>query len=573
MAITTHSQIADFKAFFDAISDGVTESGGGAYLPAPSPTASTVPGLADLTVTLNSVRELVEALVKRLDSMQVLQPDEELAALGAAYARAEAQVQVSTALLAERDESMAKLWQQMFETVDPLLEAERKLTVQAQAQVAELQSQLESRSSGLSGIDMAELRALITDAVTVNLGEQLPLQIEIERSARMSAETRAEESARRLEELQSNQRQNDADFRRQVAEAYEPQVESERARRAQCEERIVDLEKRLELNEHARRSAEIDLRDQSESLSILRTELAHLSEHKQQLEWESAQRNAANEHHEAMRLRLQAELDERHSALEEAQRNNTRLEVSFSEIGMQLTQQKNENVVLGRTVDGLRIDFGKKLEERSKEAETMGALEAELRRLLQSVETRASAEQISHADNIKELNARLADERELNEAAVIKLREYDAQLSTEGATRAKLSSGQAPEFLSSLPKSVARVAPLTLAPAPESDPFNLSLASQTKAVNFAPVARVSAEAMVREKARLAVLALGTAVAPAKLYFQSVPWAGLAVTTVSVDAVDFGDAENSLASFAVATATQHAIDASHSLHSSNSNRIN
>jgi len=573
MAITTHSQIADFKAFFDAVSDGVTESGGGAYLsaPAPSPTASTVPGLADLSVKLDSVRELVEVLVKRLDSMQAQQPDEELAVLGAAYARAEAQVQVSTALLAERDEAMAKLWQQMFETVDPLLEAERKLTVQAQARVVELQSQLDSQSPAQAGIDMDALRGLIVDAMRGNLGEQLLPQVEMERSARVAAETRSEESSRRFEELQANQRQNDADLRRQLSEAFEPQMESERVRRAQSEERVVELEKRLELNEQARRSAEIDLRDQSESLSILRTELTHLSDNKQQLEWDIAQRSAATEHHEAMRLRLQAELDERNTAFEEVSQKNSRLELLFSEIGLQLTQQKNENVTLGRTVDSLRIDFGKKLEERSREVEAMGALETELRGLLQSAESKATDEQARHAENLKELNVKLAAERELNEAAVIKLREYEIQQPTADAAKLKQGAAQAPEFLAALPKPVIRVVPATTVLATELQ--ILSLPSETKVTNFAPVTRVSTETIAREKSRLAVLALGTSVAPAKLYFQSVPWSGLSATTVSVDAVAFGDAENSLTSFAVATATQQAIDASHSRHLSNSNRVN
>ena len=341
MAITTHSittrsQIDDFKAFFDAVSDGVAESDGGTILPAPTSVpasaSNVVPGLADLTVTLDSLRQQVETLMTRLDSMQILQSNADVAARGAldtkgaADMRAEAEARVAAELRAERDESMARLWQQMFETVDPLLEAERKLSVQAQTRATELELQLENRSAIASGIDMDALRDLITDAVRGHLGDQLQPQVEIERSARVAAETRAEDSARRLEELQSNQRQNDADIRRQLAQTYEPQIESERTRRAQCEERIVELEKRLELDEQARRSAEIDLRDQSESLSILRTELAHLSEHKQQLEWESAQRNAATEQHEAMRLRLKAELDEQRSALEEAQRTITHLQ-------------------------------------------------------------------------------------------------------------------------------------------------------------------------------------------------------------------------------------------------------
>ena len=591
MAITTHSittrsQIADFKAFFDAVSDGVTESDGGTLLPAPTPVSasasSVVPGLADLTVTLDSLRQQVEALMTRLDSMQILQSNAEIAARGAldargtADARAEAEARVAAELRAERDESMARLWQQMFETVDPLLEAERKLSVQAQTRATELELQLENRSAMASGIDMDALRDLITDAVRGHLGDQLLPQVEIERSARVAAETRAEESARRLEELQSNQRQNDADLRRQLAQTYEPQIESERTRRAQCEERIVELEKRLELDEQARRSAEIDLRDQSESLSILRTELAHLSEHKQQLEWESAQRNAATEQHEAMRLRLQAELDEQRSALEEAQRTITHLQASLSEVNLHLTQQKNENVALGRTVDGLRIDFGKKLEERSKEVEAMGALETELRQALQAAAAKATADRTSYTDNLNELNAKLAVERELNAAAAIKLEQYETQLAAENAAKATArptatSAGQIPEFLDALPRSEIRTALPTATSAPT--PFNIISASEIPTTKAAPAPRISAEAMAREKARLAILALGTAAAPAKLYFQSVPWTGLAVATVSVEAVEFGDAKSSLASFAVATATQQAIDASHSIHSSNSSRIN
>jgi len=570
MAITTNSQIADFKVFFDAVSDGVTESSGNAYLPAIIPVPSSVPALVDLTVAIGAVRELVDALTRRLDSMQVFHADEEVATRSVSDTRAEIDARISAALLAERDESVAKLWKQMCETVDPLLEAERKLSLQAQERANELQSQLDSRTSAVAGMDMEVLRDLIRDAVRGNLGEQLLPQVELERSARVAAETRAEESSRRVEELQSNQRRNDVDLRRQVAEAYEPQLESERVRRAQCEERVCDLEQRLELNEQARRSAEVDLRDQSETLSILRNELAHLSEHKQQLERDSNQRNAATEHHEVLRLRLQAELDERNLAFEEARFAKTRLEGSLGEVELQLTQQKNENSVLGRTVDSLRIDFGKKLEERRKEAEAMGALETELRGSLQSSQAAVIAQKLNHAEILNELNAKLAIERGLNEATSIRLRQYETQSTTE-YEKVKGSPAQAPDFLTALPKPVIRIAP-SVGPA-ELDPPDKTLTSEAKGPNLVLTARVSSEAMAREKARLAILALGTASAPARLYFQSVPWAGLAVNSVSVDAAEFANAESSLASFAVATATQHAIDASHSMHSSNSSRVN
>jgi hypothetical protein len=296
-------------------------------------------------------------------------------------------------------------------------------------------------------------------------------------------------------------------------------------------------------NELARLQALNEQQDQV--CALLRSELSQISAHTQQLELAHSQLRTEYQQSIASSPSQQMHLLASQRERDEAVAAKAVLENTLKTLNLRLAQSRNEQSLQESNMDSLRIEFGRKFEEN----------ENQLKRLLLAADDRLRDVQQKSADQLTELSdahaLSLAAQANALSAAQTEIARLQSLIAAQEQGAKKRSSAA---FLAELPSTPSIVVVANTVVATEPSP-SLEQAPQV------PQARLSAAEIEHEKHRLAVLSLGTAIAPAKLYFQLLPWQGLKTARISVAANDASESVGTLTAFAVATATQQAIDAS------------
>lgn len=306
------------------------------------------------------------------------------------------------------------------------------------------------------------------------------------------------------------------------------------------------------------------------------------------------------EQHAAQKARYERQLSAALGERDAAQLKATELERAVAALNARALQHRDEFAALQSHGDSLRIEFGRQLEANEEElkrllfaaderlrdaqehatehldaldsllnserAQHVEALASELELHTQALASAhaahaqaLSSEREAHAQALASERANhaqvLASERQLHAQALAELR---AQVQADASKKRSAPAA----FLSALPvTAISTPAPV---PAQVEAPKLEARSAQPAAVansSEPAAAPPSAAEIEREKHRLAVLALGTEVAPAKLYFQLLPWQGLKATRVSVAASRQTSGSDSLTAFAAAAATRQAITSS------------
>jgi len=523
MSITSSRQLVELKGFFEAVSDGIAESDRDLRVEA----------AVDIEIPADFDWQDLEVPLTVNELMVHVEPPSTPAA--------------PATVQPEWDER-------------PLLLLENVTAEVLQARAPDKPSAVPAESPPTDWL--ASIRAVLTEELRLHFNATQAPQLELERAAKAKNQAQQEDAARRYEELELAFRQSESAIKQEYALRYEAQLAAECAHRIKAEERGVELEMKLVEDEAERRSLEIDLRDHTESLSVLRSELGHLSERKQQLEWESTQLKASMEQHENQAARDGANLEAlsqesaRQTAFLDTREQDLlqlRAELGIAQVQCQTMQQD---------IDSLRIEFGRKLEERRRESDETRGREADLKAQLAEFKARLHSELAEHSQQLEVLTRDLAAERdqaELKEAELESLRKQQA------ATKQLSAAPSQPRdaFLAALPQAPSAALVQQAAALPEPAPINLP--PVLEAAPAERIARPSAEQIERERNRLQVLALGTERAPAKLYFQAIPWDGLATpAALAIAASEAGAESNTLTAFVVGLATRQAVDASNSL---------
>ena len=521
MVVTPNRQLLEFSSFFEAVAESISENERGPRPPPEVPVALNAPSL--------------------LDSMRTLLAEE---------------LRAHTNSLESKLELNANALQ---------LESERNGRALAEEQVASLKSKLELNANALSQLESERNWQAIAEEQVASLESKLELnanalsQLESERNGRVLAEEQVASLEGKLE---------------RNANALS-QLESERNGRALAEEQVASLEGKLELNENARHTVEIELREHAESLALLRSQLSHLSEHTQQVEYAHSKLKSEYEQLAVQCQRQQADIDASRRALDEALCTKDELESKVNTLNARLTQASEALGLYEKNMDSLRVEFSEKLQKN----------ESELKRLLLAADELLRDERLHYRDHLAELSGALSAEQAVTAVLkddVLRLQaaaEVQAALEGQAQAQAQAEIANAAQAQAEIANAAQaeRVRLQTLSEAQEQTPAKkrapaaafleaFSSAPPVVIANAeqapqAPQARLSAAEIEREKHRLAVLSLGTEVAPAKLYFQLLPWRSLKTVRISVAANDSGGSVSTLAAFAVATATQQAIDAS------------
>jgi len=380
------------------------------------------------------------------------------------------------------------------------------------------------------------------------------------------------------------------ELRAHLSGLYLPQVEAERSLRMAAESRLEQsevarqtMERELrEQNDAARHSLELELREQGEALSVLRSELGYFGDRNTRLEASVSELTA-----ETRTLRDQARMaDAQHQSLRtilaQRERDEQTLRRDNERLALESQQIESARLRLQKDVDSLRIDFGRLLEERKSINETIASRDEQIRALNEKV---AQYEQLitdindqlagesHHAVQLQELldaerdrHTEMAEHIEALEAELdntqAELQKAHAELQKAHAelARAPRSARRSDDsFLSALP--AAPTAPLVPAePALTVVEPVMAPSAPSPRVEVPPI---SAEQLERERRRLQVLSRKTSEVPAKLFFQAIPWDGLVMpATLRLDAASgSGDATRDIGMFAVAAATAQAVSAS------------
>ena len=434
-----------------------------------------------------------------------------------------------------------------------LLDSMRTLLAEElRAHTNSLESKLELNANALSQLESERNgRALAEEQVAslkskLELNENALSQLESERNWQALAEEQVASLENKLE----------------LNENALLQLESERNLRALAEEQVAILESKLELNENARHAVEIELRVHAESLALLRSQFSHLSKHTQQVEHAHSQLKSEYEQLAVQCQRRQEDIDASRRELDEASCAKDELESKVNTLNARLSQASSAQGLYESNMDSMRIEFDRNLKEN----------ESKLKRLLLAADELLRDERLRYTDQLAELSGALSAEQAVTavlKADVLRLQAAaEVQATLEGQAQAQAqaeiaSAAQSVRVRLQTPSETQeQTAAKKRAPAAAFlDAFSSAQPVVIANAEQAPLARLSAAEIEREKHRLAVLSLGTDVAPAKLYFQLLPWRSLKTVRVSVAANDSGGSVSTLAAFAVAAATQQAIDAS------------
>ncbi len=387
------------------------------------------------------------------------------------------------------------------------------------------------------------------------------------------------------------------ELRAHLSGLYLPQVEAERSLRMAAESRLEQsevarqtMERELrEQNDAARHSLELELREQGEALSVLRSELGYFGDRNTRLEASVSELTA-----ETRTLRDQARMaDAQHQSLRtilaQRERDEQTLRRDNERLALESQQIESARLRLQKDVDSLRIDFGRLLEERKSINETIASRDEQIRALNEKVaqyeqlitdindqlageshhavqlQELLDAERDRHtemAEHIQALEAELDNTQAELQKAHAELQKAHAELQKAHAelARAPRSARRSDDsFLSALP--AAPTAPLVPAePALTVVEPVMAPSAPSPRVEVPPI---SAEQLERERRRLQVLSRKTSEVPAKLFFQAIPWDGLVMpATLRLDAASgSGDATRDIGMFAVAAATAQAVSAS------------
>ena len=394
------------------------------------------------------------------------------------------------------------------------------------------------------------------------------------------------------------------ELRAHLSGLYLPQVEAERSLRMAAESRLEQsevarqtMERELrEQNDAARHSLELELREQGEALSVLRSELGYFGDRNTRLEASVSELTA-----ETRTLRDQARMaDAQHQSLRtilaQRERDEQTLRRDNERLALESQQIESARLRLQKDVDSLRIDFGRLLEERKSINETIASRDEQIRALNEKVaqyeqlitdindqlageshhavqlQELLDAERDRHtemAEHIQALEAELDNTQAELQKAHAELQKAHAELQKAHAElqKAHAELARAPRsarrsddsFLSALP--AAPTAPLVPAePALTVAEPVMAPSAPSPRVEVPPI---SAEQLERERRRLQVLSRKTSEVPAKLFFQAIPWDGLVMpATLRLDAASgSGDATRDIGMFAVAAATAQAVSAS------------
>ena len=564
MVVTPNRQLLEFSSFFEAVAESISENERGPRPPPEVPVALNAPSL--------------------LDSMRILLAEELRAHTNSVESKLELNASALLQLESERkwrtiaEEQVASLESKLELNANALsqLESERNLRALAEEQVASLESKLELNATALTQLESERIWQALAEEQVASLEGKLELnanalsQLESERNGRALAEEQVAslESKLELNENALLQFESERSFRalaeEQVASLESKlelsenallQFESERNGRALAEEQVAILEGKLELNENARLTVEIELREQAETLALLRSQLSYINEQTQQVEHAHSQLKSEFEQLAVQCQRQQADIDVSRRELDEASCTNDELESKVNTLNARLTQASSAQGLHESEMDSMRVEFDRKLIEN----------ESELKRLLLAADELLRDERLRYSDLLAQLSGALSAEQAVTAVLkddVLRLQAAaEVQATLEGQAQAQAqaeiaSAAQAERVRLQTPSDAKKRAPAAFLEA-----FSSAQPAVIANVEQAPLARLSTAEIEREKHRLAVLSLGTEVAPAKLYFQLLPWQSLKTARISVAANDTGGSVSTLAAFAVATATQQAIDAS------------
>ena len=509
MVITPNRQLLEFSSFFEAVAESISENERGPRAPPEVPVALNGPSL--------------------LDSMRSLLAEE----LRAHTNSLEGKLELNANTLSQ-------------------LESERNWRAIAEEQVASLEGKLELNANALSQLESERnLRALAEEHIA-------SLESKLELNANAVSQLESERNWQALSEEQIASLESKLELNANALS----QLESERNLRALAEEQVALLEGKFVFNENARLAVEIELREHAESLALLRSQLSHLSEHAQQVEHAHSQLKSEYEQLAVRCQRQQADIDASQRERDDVSCAKDELENKVNTLNAHLAQASSAQASYESNTDSMRIEFGLKLKEN----------DSEFKRLLLAADELLRDERLHYTEQLAELSGALSAEQAVTAGLKDEAMRLHAAAEVQAMLEDQAQAQAQAEIASAAQADLVRVQTLSEAKeqtaakkrAPAAaflEAFSNAQPALIANAEQAPLARLSAAEIEREKHRLAVLSLGTEVAPAKLYFQLLPWQSLKTARISVSANDAGGSVSTLAAFAVATATQQAIDAS------------
>ncbi len=408
-----------------------------------------------------------------------------------------------------------------------VLEAQAENASDVQAFAAEFQAKDQQQQSELS-----ELREALKAGQ--ELAEQLQSELaSVQTAAVADAERLAEQLRVREEELQVKTAELDG------------ALLGEHARTAELQAEIATLREALD-SESAARAADRALLEAQlsteQTLTVqLQANIARLeqeAQHRQQADDRRSELTQALDAERAQTARLKTEILQFEARVAAAAEANTRMLAAVQELSSKQLLELGSALKSEQTLTAQLLADIQALEARSNEQDL--AL--------------AQAQAAADADRHARLEAQAA--AQAREQALIEARSQLQALNDQQEASRKRASvgflaglGETPPVDASPSAAQAAIAAAPVAPAP------------VAAAVQAAVAPMSAVELEREQKRLAILSQSTDVATAKLYFQMLPWQGLKTSRISVAANERGDPSGTLAGFAVAAATQQAIDSS------------